>query len=128
MLGALGTVFQTRRWVSILALLVLILGVVAACRGDEPTSTSSPAVLPAPTPPVYVLVGVGVSCRARRQGLADLLLDTFEHRVWQSGYQAIRLTVYPSNTAAIGLYETRGWKRDSAAKGSHALKYVLSRS
>ena len=77
--------------------------------------------------PRYVLIGIGVSPRKRRQGLATRLMDAFEHRVWDASYNVIRLTVRSWNVAAISLYEKRGWQRASQEAPNHALTYVLSK-
>jgi ribosomal protein S18 acetylase RimI-like enzyme len=76
----------------------------------------------------YVLVGIGVSPHVRRQGVAILLMDSFESQIWEREYESIRLTVYRWNKAAMRLYENRGWRSPAPPTGAATLRYVLDRS
>ena len=88
-------------------------------------SPSNASKHPTGNRPMYVLVGIGVGPSARGRGLANRLMDVFENRVWEQGFEAIRLSVFTSNSPAFRLYERRGWKQSSPDGQRKVLSYVL---
>ena len=77
---------------------------------------------------MYVLVGIGVCPQARHLGVGNELMAAFESVVWEKGYEGVRLSVFPSNTAAISLYEKRGWRLTGPGQVRGALKYILHKT
>jgi ribosomal protein S18 acetylase RimI-like enzyme len=66
------------------------------------------------------LTGIGVAPEARGQGIGELLLMAFEARARDLGMRRLRLSVYPENAAARGLYEKCGWTAAECASGPGA--------
>jgi ribosomal protein S18 acetylase RimI-like enzyme len=62
-----------------------------------------------PTSRVYRLTAIGVSPRYRKRGLGKMLMEAYEQRVWDLGFDMIHLSVYSQNHEARRLYERCGW-------------------
>jgi len=60
--------------------------------------------------PTMSLVGIGVSPGAQGTGIGRQLVEAFETHARELGARSLRLSVYPNNPAARGLYEKCGWK------------------
>ena len=63
--------------------------------------------LPTPT---LSLVSIAVSPSAQRQHVGKRLMEEFEQRGCQVDMRSARLSVYPDNRGARGLYERCGWQ------------------
>lgn len=60
--------------------------------------------------PVISLVGIGTAEKSRGQGAGKALMKAFEDEARKYKMAAMRLSVYPQNTAARKLYEKCGWE------------------
>jgi GNAT superfamily N-acetyltransferase len=47
----------------------------------------------------------------RRRGVGRLLMTALEQACWDAGYRQVWLETHPSWTAAVGFYETLGYRR-----------------
>lgn len=59
--------------------------------------------------PIISLVGIGTAEKSRGQGAGNALMAAFEDEARKHNMASMRLSVYPSNTAARRLYEKCGW-------------------
>jgi RimJ/RimL family protein N-acetyltransferase len=57
-------------------------------------------------------LGMGLLCEYRRMGLGGRLIDAALSHARQTGLEKIELEVFASNTAAIALYEKKGFVRE----------------
>lgn len=75
--------------------------------------------------PTMSLVGIGVSPHAQGAGLGRQLVEAFEARSRELGACSLRLSVYPDNAGARGLYEKCGWQpfREPSIPGSTMFYY-----
>ncbi|CAH0442795.1 MULTISPECIES: GNAT family N-acetyltransferase [Ralstonia solanacearum species complex] len=62
--------------------------------------------------PIYVLYDLFVSPTARRQGIAQQLLQAAAYQAKVDGKVRVDLTTAKQNVNAQALYERLGWKRD----------------
>jgi ribosomal protein S18 acetylase RimI-like enzyme len=66
---------------------------------------------------VIQVQGLAVHPAARRRGIAAKLLAAAEQLVRERGTRKLTLRVLSTNTAAIGLYERRGFTREGVLRG-----------
>lgn len=63
--------------------------------------------------PVFSLVGIGVSTKARGKHIGKQLMTAFEQRSIGLGANSLELTVRKENGPAIHLYRSCGWREHS---------------
>lgn len=70
-------------------------------------------VLPSATPDEGWFMALGIDAQYRKQGLGRRLAVAVMEQAASHGIQTLRLTVEPTNCAAITLYESLGFVRES---------------
>lgn len=78
------------------------------------------------------ILNIGVSSQHRRQGYGRLMMDHMIKKAWNAGVQNVTLEVSVTNEAAIGLYESFGFKKVAKRKqyyqdGQDAYLMILER-
>lgn len=62
-------------------------------------------------------LGLMVARSHRRQGVGRALMEAAERWAEQAGVRKLELHVFPHNEAAIGLYESLGYRREGLRRG-----------
>lgn len=70
----------------------------------------NPGLHPILEHPEAVIVAIAVEPHARRQGVAQALLEHLRSELAREQIKAVRLFVHPGNLAARGLYERLGFR------------------
>jgi ribosomal protein S18 acetylase RimI-like enzyme len=101
----------------------ITLAVRLLLRRSTPAQAEDPAAVPRRS---FGVLAIAVDPTAQGRGIGGALMGEAQRRAVAGGFEAMHLTVHPTNTSAVAFYRSLGWVPADEADGSWGGQMTLA--